>query len=170
MLSEDLPFSTISPLNYCTSAKGVFDDTTPAQMHEAMTAYQAVCSEQSLALFFHGGLVPKASGMSQAQQLVGPYSAATDPDAKAGNAYPYFFVWESGLAEVLEHNLSGIVAETIFQRIRDIVGAKAQAITNARATTPISPDSPDELDENTSNSVQPERHRPTPRRSVSLSQ
>lgn len=128
MLAESLPLSRITPLNYCTSAKGVFDDTTSQQMHDAMSAYAKVCTQKSLALFFHGGLVDKASGMQNAQQLFGPYSAQSDSNDKGGNAYPYFFVWESGLLETLQHNLPGIVAETIFERLRDIVGSKARAV------------------------------------------
>ncbi len=126
LLSPSLPLSPITPMNYCTSAKGVFDDTTPAQMRAAMLQYRGVCSNKALALFFHGGLVDKSSGMQNAQQLLGQYSAAS-----GGNAYPYFFVWESGLLETLMHNLPGIVAETIFQRVRDIVGSKAQSILGA---------------------------------------
>lgn len=127
-MSETLPVLPITPMNYCTSAKGVFDDTTPEQMHEAITAYAKVCTQQALALFFHGGLVAKSSGMQNAQQLLGPYSASSAPNNNAGAAYPYFFVWESGLIETLEHNLPGIAQETIFQRILSIVGDKASSL------------------------------------------
>jgi hypothetical protein len=133
MASPDLQPSQITPLNYCTSAKGVFDDTTPQQMQAAMAEYIKVSHDKTLALFFHGGLVDKASGMTNAQQLFAPYSLANDPNEKAGNAYPYFFVWESGLLETLQHNLPGIVSETIFQRLRDIIGAKAQTVLGASA-------------------------------------
>jgi hypothetical protein len=128
MMTEALPLSQITTLNYCTSAKGVFDDTTPAQMHEAMIAYQKVCDQKTLALFFHGGLVDKRSGLDNAKQLLSPYADTSLKNNKAGNAYPYFFVWESGLFETLQHNLPEIVAETIFQRLRDIIGSKAQAV------------------------------------------
>jgi len=131
MASPDLQPSQITPLNYCTSAKGVFDDTTAQQMQDAMAEYVKVSHDKTLALFFHGGLVDKASGMTNAQQLLGPYSLASDPNEKAGNAYPYFFVWESGLLETLQHNLPGIVSETIFQRLRDIIGAKALTVLGA---------------------------------------
>jgi|HubBroStandDraft_4_1064222.scaffolds.fasta_scaffold00107_20 hypothetical protein len=133
MASPDLQPLQITPLNYCTSAKGVFDDTTPQQMQDAMAEYIKVSHDRTLALFFHGGLVDKATGMTNAKQLFGPYSLANDPNEKAGNAYPYFFVWESGLLETLQHNLPGIVSETIFQRLRDIIGAKAQTVLGAPA-------------------------------------
>jgi hypothetical protein len=133
MASPDLPPSQITALNYCTSAKGVFDDTTPQQMQDAMAEYVKVSNEKTLALFFHGGLVDKGAGMTNAQQLLGPYRLANDPNEKAGNAYPYFFVWESGLLETLQHNLPGIVSEAIFQRLRDIIGTKAQTVLGAPA-------------------------------------
>ncbi len=133
MASPDLQPSQITPLTYCTSAKGVFDDTTPQQMQDAMAEYIKVSNDKTLALFFHGGLVDKASGMTNAQQLLGPYSLANHPNEKAGNAYPYFFVWESGLLETLQHNLPGIVSEAIFQRLRDIIGGKAQSVLGAPA-------------------------------------
>jgi hypothetical protein len=128
MASPDLEPSQITPLNYCTSVKGLFDDTTPQQMEAAMPEYIKVSPDKTFALFFHGGLVDKASGMTNAQQLLGSYSLGNDPSEKAGNAYPYFFVWESGLLETLQHNLPGIVSETIFQRLRDIIGARAQTV------------------------------------------
>jgi hypothetical protein len=136
MASPDLQPSQITPLNYCTSAKGVFDDTTPQQMQDAMAEYTKVSHDKTLALFFHGGLVDKASGMTNAQQLFAPYSLASDPSENAGNAYPYFFIWESGLLETLQHNLPEIVSETIFQRLRDIIGAKAQTVLGAPAQAP----------------------------------
>jgi hypothetical protein len=133
MASPDLQPSQITPLNYCTSAKGLFDDTTPQQMQNAMAEYTKISQDKTLALFFHGGLVDKASGMTNAQQLFAPYNRASDPTENAGNAYPYFFIWESGLLETLQHNLPGIVSETIFQRLRDIIGAKAQIVLGAPA-------------------------------------
>jgi hypothetical protein len=135
----------VSPLNYCTSAKGLFDDTTRQQMSDAMTAYEKVSALETLALFFHGGLVSKDSGMDGARRLSGPYGATTPPNPgngltveSWGNAYPYFFVWESGLFETLQHNLPGIIGEAIFRRIHDIVGQKAVAVIDPAATTPAS--------------------------------
>lgn len=125
----------ISPLNYCTSANGIFDDTTREQMTEAVDAFEKVCDEKTFAIFFHGGLVSKDRGMDGATRLLGPYAATASPTAGDGlttetwgNAYPYFFVWESGLFETLQHNLPGIVGEAIFRRINDIVGLKAASV------------------------------------------
>lgn len=106
-------------------------------MRDAFSQYKSVSGSKSLALFFHGGLVDKKSGMANAQQLLGPYSAANAASGFAGNAYPYFFVWESGLIETLQHNLLGIASEAIFQRLRDIIGGKSQSVIGG--TSPQSP-------------------------------
>jgi hypothetical protein len=142
-ISETLTNAQITSLNYCTSAQGVFDDTTPSQMSDAMNSYRSVCDSKSLALFFHGGLVDKASGMATAQQLFGPYSFLGTPAPQQGitadtwgNAYPYFVVWESGLLETLKNNLPQIIGEAIFRRVSDIVGQKALSIINSSATQP----------------------------------
>ncbi len=129
MMAEDLPLSQITPANYCTSRDGKFDDTTPAQMESAIADYARVSKEKTLALFFHGGLVDKASGMKNASTLVGPYSKADDSGGTpGGNAYPYFFVWESGLFEVLQNLLPQIFGETIFKRLLDIITPRAQKV------------------------------------------
>jgi hypothetical protein len=101
-------------------------------MHDSMSAYAKMSQERSLALFFHGGLVPEQDGISSAQQLIGPYSAPGAPGGNAGNAYPYFFVWESGLAEVLEQNLPKILRDAGFRFLHYLFGAKIQAIRGRR--------------------------------------
>lgn len=129
MMPANLPELPITPLNYCTSRDGKFDDTTPAQMEAAIAAYLKVSDTKTLALFFHGGLVDKAGGLTGARTLIGPYSKPDDSGAgPGGNAYPYFFVWESGLFEVLQHHLPQISSEIIFQRLLDIVGSKSQKV------------------------------------------
>lgn len=127
--STTLTKRPLSVEHYCASALGAFDGTTPAQMRDALLAYGKVCRSQALALFFHGGLVDRPSGLAAAAQLLGPFAApATKPDDTAGNAYPYFFVWDSGLWDTLRQNLPAIGAEVIFQRLRDIIGSAAQRV------------------------------------------
>jgi len=136
MMAEDLHLSEITPANYCTSRDGKFDDTTPAEMESAIAGYANVSNKKTLALFFHGGLVDKASGMNNAATLMGPYSNSDDSGGTpGGNAYPYFFVWESGLFEVLHNHLPQIFAETIFKRLLDIITPKAQRVLGSPATS-----------------------------------
>jgi hypothetical protein len=122
----DLPKSPITYLNYCTSAQGVFNNgATASLMHEAVATYGKVCDAKSLALFFHGGLVDKADAFSTAQQLIGPYQA---PGFDGGNAYPYFFIWESGIWEILEQRLPAILGDAVFRWLVDIVSAKIREV------------------------------------------
>jgi hypothetical protein len=58
-----------------------------------------------LAMFFHGGLVSKSSG---AQGAANQYKVYKD------SVFPLFFIWESGIWEVLAHHLPLIFAETLF--------------------------------------------------------
>ena len=58
-------------------------------------------------LHFHGGLVDRAKGLEGAARLDAAYRRA--------GAEPVFFVWESGLLEVLRHNLAEIAGEDLFK-------------------------------------------------------
>jgi hypothetical protein len=67
-------------------------------------------NHQRVVVHFHGGLVDDAVGMKVAERLQPTYEAA--------GAYPVFFVWSSGLTEVLSGNLPEIFGESVFQTIR----------------------------------------------------
>ena len=132
-LSPTLPLLDITTANYCSSAKGMFDSSQPypsgpRDMDAAFADYEAVSNNQPLALFFHGGLVTKENGINCARQLIGPYSAR---GADGGAAYPYFFVWESGLLETLWQNIPQIASDVIFQRILAIVAPKVASAVGA---------------------------------------
>ncbi|GGV34800.1 hypothetical protein [Streptomyces spectabilis] len=60
-------------------------------------------------LHFHGGLVDDALGFVTAERLAPVYEAA--------GAEPVFFVWSSGLLEVLRGNLPQILSEGVFQTL-----------------------------------------------------
>jgi hypothetical protein len=74
--------------------------------------FRAQTTTNRLALFFHGGLVDKASGQQ---------GAANQYDNYKDVVFPLFFIWESGFWEVLAHHFPLIFAETIFGRIVDHV-------------------------------------------------
>jgi hypothetical protein len=65
--------------------------------------------ERRIVLHFHGGLVTAAAGRRIAESLQGTYRDA--------GAYPVFFVWHSGLLEVVRGNLGEIVEEEVFKVI-----------------------------------------------------
>ncbi len=92
-----------------------------------MAEYAKVWGTTTLALYFHGGLVDKATGLQWAGELIGPYSSHAE---SGGSAYPYFFVWESGVHETegAWHAMCDLLGDRIHpsvllpdtrQRIRD---------------------------------------------------
>ena len=62
-------------------------------------AKQAAASP-SIVFHFHGGLVSEASGRETAGRLFPVYEDA--------GAFPVFYVWESGLLEILRNNIAEI--------------------------------------------------------------
>ena len=89
---------------------GKYDGMTRADVAATFAAFRAQTATNRLALFFHGGLVDKASGQQ---------GAANEYEKYKDVVFPLFFIWESGIWEVLAHHLPLIFAETIFGRIVD---------------------------------------------------
>jgi len=87
---------------------GKYDGMTRADVAASFAAFKAQTNVQRLALFFHGGLVDKAWGQ---QGAANQYLAYKD------HVFPLFFIWESGIWELLAHHLPLVFAETIFGRI-----------------------------------------------------
>ncbi len=115
-----MPFGRANVVS--TGKDGQLDGTTAADFDDMFTAMAAA---DRVVLHFHGGLVSHASGMNTAKRLYSTYSDA--------GAYPVFFVWSSGLLEVLEHNLGEIAGESIFKTLQKwilkyAVGKVAQPI------------------------------------------
>lgn len=98
---------------------GKFDNMKREDVAATFSAFRAQSQVKRLALFFHGGLVDKASGQK---------GAALEYVAYNDCAFPLFFIWESGFWEVLAHHLPLIFAETIFgrivQHVLDVVSSK----------------------------------------------
>jgi len=88
-------------------------ETTARDIDNLMELFQA-SNSRKLAIHFHGGLVSKASGMATAQRLHSVYA----PDA-----FPVFFIWESGVWETIRNNVSELAAEPVFkQLVRKLLG------------------------------------------------
>jgi hypothetical protein len=103
-------------------------------------AVDAAVARGNLVLHFHGGLVTEASGEQIAQALLPVYTGA--------GAYPLFFVWRSGLLEVLSGNLREIFREELFDRImrrllRWTIGKVRQEASGGRAVSRLSATLPD---------------------------
>jgi len=88
---------------------GAFDATTKSDLDHLFTNFSADPRKPPLVIHFHGGLVSEPTGMKVANNLMPVYESA--------GGYPVFFVWESGLIEVLSHNLQEIMQENIFQQL-----------------------------------------------------
>jgi hypothetical protein len=98
------------PIHALYLRDGKYDGMTRADVAATLAAFRAQTATNRLALFFHGGLVDKASGQQ---------GAANEFEKYKDVVFPLFFIWESGIREVLVHHLPLIFAETIFGRIVD---------------------------------------------------
>jgi hypothetical protein len=75
---------------------GKFQGTNAAQLAQAFAKFAASGSHHAC-VFFHGGLVSRADGLTTASQLIGPYTQA--------GAYPFFFIWNSDFLTVIQELL-----------------------------------------------------------------
>lgn len=123
------PDAVPPPINALYLRDGQYDGMTRSDVAATFAAFRAQTFTNRFAIFFHGGLVDKASGQQ---------SAANQYLAYLGDAFPLFFVWESGFGEVLSHHLPLIFAETIFGRVlfhaTAVLGPKFPADAGAGAT------------------------------------
>jgi hypothetical protein len=73
--------------------KGVLSD---AGAHDLRQAFGLVETQGAthLCVFFHGGLVSQEAGLKTAHQLVQTF--------EGGGAYPFFFIWKSGLLDAIK--------------------------------------------------------------------
>jgi hypothetical protein len=97
----------LSKDHYINLRNGMFDSTNSDDLKHLFTRFASDPNRARLVVHFHGGLVNEKTGMAIAEHLLPVYHSA--------GSYPVFFVWESGLLEVLSHNLSEISSEKIFQ-------------------------------------------------------
>jgi hypothetical protein len=89
-----------------TGRDGIVEGVASLQADAIMARLQ---SSPEVVIHLHGGLVDEARGLRKAHRL-------TDRYVRAG-AYPIFVVWQSGLMEVLQHNLNEIAREELFNRM-----------------------------------------------------
>ena len=99
----------VSKLHRVNLANGRFSSTNRSDLHDLFENYRTKGAGKPLLVHFHGGLVNESSGNEVATRLFPEYE-------KAG-VYPVFFVWESGLTEVVGRNVPEIFRERIFGRI-----------------------------------------------------
>ena len=128
--------------HYINLKNGIFDTTKKADLDHLFTTFSTAPERDKLAVFFHGGLTDMQSGMNSAERIMERY--------KDIGAYQVFFIWETGLLEVLSSNLSQIYNERVFQQLlmRVTQFAHAKVIQSAAASKAPGPDLelPDEVD------------------------
>jgi hypothetical protein len=121
-----------------TGADGRLKSMSAEQAHRTVDAAVAT---GNVVLHFHGGLVKEASGEQIARALLPVYTGA--------GSYPLFFVWRSGVLEVLAGNLREIIREELFDRImrrvlRWTVGKVRQEEVGGRAISSVYAALPDQ--------------------------
>ena len=90
-----------------TRADGLLDDDgTP---EDVAAIARAAAAADRVVIHFHGGLVSSERGLETAERLTVEYQRA--------GAYPVFFVWSSGLVEIVTGNLREILAEDLAKRL-----------------------------------------------------
>ena len=99
----------LSKNHYINLASGRFDDTKVSDLDAAFQNLDSSKPESGLVVHFHGGLVNEQAAMTSAEGLFKAYTEA--------GAYPFFFVWESGLWESFRNNLRDIADEKLFKKI-----------------------------------------------------
>lgn len=125
-----------SPNNYLVLGDGKFDNTNgtgPAGLTQAFVDISV--AGKPLVIYFHGGLVPLASGLASADNL--------NPQFTTAGSSPLFVVWETGIFEVLRDSLPSIFSEAIFNtilgRVTQFVQAKLDQTQQVGATRGIDP-------------------------------
>ena len=118
---ENIKFLTTD--HYLNLKDGVFDTTTKANLDHLFATLVASDSER-LVVHFHGGLVDTASGKANAEHLMEYYQDL--------NAYQVFFLWESGLLDVLTQELSTIFEEPLFQQLLPLITGLAANLPHDR--------------------------------------
>jgi hypothetical protein len=71
--------------------------TTSDDLIRAFDNFQTSKLNNHLCVFFHGGLVSRSEGLDTASRLIGDYTNA--------GAYPFFFIWNSGLLDALKSKM-----------------------------------------------------------------
>ena len=125
-----------APNNYLVLSDGKFDDANGTGPDGLIQTFVDISvAAKPLAVYFHGGLVPLASGLASADNL--------DPQFIAAGSSPLFVVWETGIFEVLRDSLPSIFSEAIFNtilgRVTQFVRAKLDQTQQLGVTRAIDP-------------------------------
>lgn len=102
-----------SPDHYLVSASGRLGDpprSATTEVARILAAASAAAPAHGLVIHFHGGLNSRPYALENiVAPLTGRYLSA--------NAYPLFFVWESGLMEALRNNKTELLRDPAFREL-----------------------------------------------------
>ena len=100
--------STLTKLDYVDLVHGEFCETNLDNLKEAFDEF-VKSRKKHLAVFFHGGLVSRSDGKAEAEQLIDGYRNA--------GAYPFFFIWNSGLLTALQGSFFPFAGNLVIRRV-----------------------------------------------------
>ncbi|MEM8670322.1 MAG: alpha/beta hydrolase [Planctomycetota bacterium] len=95
--------------NYIHLANGKFDSTSLEDLDLAFESFHNSQPVSGWVIHFHGGLVSESSARETAAKLLPAYQEA--------DAFPFFFIWESGIFETVFNNLRDIAREPLFRKL-----------------------------------------------------
>lgn len=104
--------------------------TSAADVRRIVGEAIAAAAPSGIVLNFHGGLVSLDAALETAEQRLFPLYTG-------GDAYPLFFVWESGFLEAPFNNLDEISREPLFQEFVKKVGEWAARKIEPGITAPL---------------------------------
>lgn len=117
----------LSKNHYVHLENGKFSGSSLSDLQKAFSENKAAPAANGLVLHFHGGLVSSAAAIEAAEKLLPAYQSA--------QAYPLFFVWETGSWETVRNNLSDLSNEPLFKvllsRLVDYLQSKFGLSTSA---------------------------------------
>jgi hypothetical protein len=114
-----------------TLREGKFDQQNGTSRETVKLVFQEIAENrtQNIVIHFHGGLVDRTAGVAGAELL--------NPLYRKANAYPVFFIWESGWKEILQQKIPAIFREDIFQKILIYLTRFAKAKVDKASETGI---------------------------------
>ncbi len=92
-------------------ADGQLSQKGAEELHAAFARLQSPKESDHVCVFFHGGLVSEADGLKSAHRLFPGYGAS--------GAYPFFFIWRSGILDALDDLLRHHAEDPRFVRAAD---------------------------------------------------
>lgn len=94
--------------NHCirTGKDGQLDGTTVSEIDRLVKQLK---DHDKVVIHLHGGLVKESKAIAKAKELI--------PEYQKPGAYPIFFIYQTGLIEIIQNNLKEISKEKIFKKL-----------------------------------------------------